>query len=139
MMSFWCGLVGGGGVQGLQEFHSNLNSLDAEMKFTLVWWREQIKLLDTRVFHVNNTLNTRLFRKDMDRNTLLKFDSCHQRRMVHSLPYSQMLRAKRVVNDESDLDLTLLRMAEDFRERGYPQHLININKENVYGSDRKTL
>lgn len=67
------------------------------MKFTLVWSKEEVQFLDTTVYIENFRLTNKLYRKPTDRNILLKFDSCHPRKMVKSWPYSQMLRARRVV------------------------------------------
>lgn len=41
--------------------------------------------------------------------------------MVQSLPFSQMLRAKRIVEGEPALEGALAGMAQSFRDRGYPQ------------------
>lgn len=70
---------------------------------------------------------------------MLRYDSCHPCRKVHSLPYSQMLRAKRIVDNESVLPGAMREMSQGFRERGYPQKVINEHKEKVLDIDRGTL
>lgn len=76
----------------LHEFQEFLNSLDADMKLTLVWSREEVQFLDTKVVIENHTVTNRLHRNATDRNTLLKIDSCHPRKIVKSLPYSQFVK-----------------------------------------------
>lgn len=132
-------LVGTGEVEELPEFHTYLNSLDAEMQFTLVRSKEQTQFLDTTVFPVNNILNTRLLRKDTDRNRHLKCDSRHPRKMVPSPPYSRILREKQVVCGQSDLDTTSSKMADGFQERGYPQKLIDTHSQKVKDIGRQSL
>lgn len=63
--------------------------------------------------------------------------------MVQSLPFSQMLRAKRIVEGEPALEGALAGMAQSFqdRDRGYPQkkEIIEEHKERVLELDRGTL
>lgn len=80
---------------------------------------------------VDHKLGTSLYRKETDKNTLLRYDSCHPWRMEHSLPFSQMLWAKRIVDKEPALEETLVRMKENFRDRGYPQKIIDQHRERV--------
>lgn len=72
-----------------------------------------------------------MHKKETDRNTLLTFDSCHPRKMSKSLPYSQMLRVRRIVTNEEDLEGTLEQMVTGFRERGYPHYLAEEHKQKV--------
>lgn len=51
--------------------------------------------------------------------------------MVQSLPYSLLLRAKRIVSNSEEVDGTLLKMAEGFSERGYPQKVRQAKKQGV--------
>lgn len=112
-------LVWTGTERELREFHLYINSLD-DVKFTVVVSKTEIQFLDTTVRFDQSSLTTQLFRKETDRNTLLKFDSCHPRKMVRALPYSQMLRAKRVEAKVDSLENALDLMTNNFRDRGYP-------------------
>lgn len=58
-----------GGTEELDEFHLSLNSLDDDLTFALTWSYESVQLLDTWVYC--------MLKKLIDRNTLVRFDSCH--------------------------------------------------------------
>lgn len=50
--------------------------------------------------------------------------------MVKALPFSQMLRARRIVENESHIKETLTEMEKGFLERGYPNtQFANIGRE----------
>lgn len=72
-------LIWTGDIQELQDFHSYLNTTDAEVNFTLTCSQEELHFLDTKVSVCNGKLFTSLYKKNTDRNTLLKFDSCRER------------------------------------------------------------
>lgn len=105
----------------------------------MVWSTEWIQFLDTKVFPVGNRLSICLHKKETDRNTLLKFDSCHPRRMIKALPFSQMLRARRIVEDGKQVKDTLGMMERGFRTRGYPQYKIDEQKDKVLEHNRNEL
>lgn len=87
--------------------------------------------MDTKVILKNGLLTMALYKKDTDWNTLLRFDSCHPRKMVESLPYSQVIRAKRIIGEVEDMEAALDGMANDFRIRGYPQKLIDDQRQEL--------
>lgn len=122
-----------GDFKELEEFHTFLNSIDNYVKFTLVWSRESLQFLDIKVYFADGRLCIELFRKEMDKNTLLRFDSCHPHKMNQSLPYSQMLHARRIVDDEAKIDGTLTEIVQNFQQRGFPQDLISTQINNVKG------
>lgn len=132
-------LIWSGTEHELVDFRRFLNTLDPDLKFTLLWSKLEIQFLDTTVFFEGDSLSTKLYRKPTDRNTLLKYDSCHPRNMVKSLPYSQMLRARRVVAKEDTFISTLDEMTNLFRERGYPSRVIQGHRDKVEHMDRTGL
>lgn len=60
---------------------------------------------------MGNKWHTELYINSMDRNMLLRFDSSHPRSMIKSLPYSQMLRVKGVIDVK--VNATLEQMAKN--------------------------
>ena len=74
--------------------------------------------------------------KPTDKNTTLMYSSHHPRNMVRALPYSQMLRAKRIVSTDEELEKSLTMMTARFRERGYPRKLLKMHRERVTKLDR---
>ncbi|OCT78296.1 hypothetical protein XELAEV_18029403mg [Xenopus laevis] len=78
-----------------------------------------IQFLDVMVYKdlSLNKLQTKIYQKPTDRNTLLHYSSSHPRHLLDSLPRSQMLRAIRITNDEQERNVALNRMASQFLER----------------------
>ena len=87
-------------VEEFTEFHNYLNSCNDHLKFTLEFNRERISFLDVQVYRRANTIQTDLFRKPTDRNSLLRGDSFHPRPLVKSLPVSQFHRVRRICSED---------------------------------------
>lgn len=68
---------------------------------------DSIQFLDTEVSHIDGKFYTKLYVKPTDRNTLVRFNSAHPRRMIKALLYSQLMHVKKIVNIESELDPAL--------------------------------
>lgn len=51
--------------------------------------------------------------------------------MVKSLPYSQLMRARHITQNEEKWDDTVNQMTNNFCERGYPMPLINKHIDKV--------
>lgn len=126
-----------GNTSQLNTFHAFLNQIDQSIQFTLTYSHEKIQFLDTEISLRDGTLHSDLYFKKTDRNTLLKYNSCHPRKMVKSLPLSQMLRVRRIVDTEDRVDKALAEMVTKFKERGYPHTLIELHKKTVRGLKRE--
>lgn len=129
-------LIWTGSENQLHEFHGFLNSFDVHVKFMVVWSCESLQVFDTRVLLEGGQLRTDLFKKETNRNTVLRFDSCHPRKMIQALLFSQMLRARRIVSDEDKIHNTLEVMSSDFLQRGYPEHLVTTHRNGVSSMPR---
>ena len=58
--------------------------------------------LDTKVYrNKNGTLCTTIYRKPSDRHNFLHYESAHPKALKDSIPYSQVLRIKRVCSETS--------------------------------------
>lgn len=118
-------------TETLEEFFSFLNTIERSIKFTMTWSRESIQFLDTLVYIEDGKLKTDLFVKNTDRNNLLQFKSLHPRGMLESLPYSQLLRIKRIVDDPRKYNRRKYEMGRKFLDRGYPKKLIEGHIQKV--------
>ncbi|CAJ0931895.1 unnamed protein product [Ranitomeya imitator] len=123
----------------LETFHGFLNQIYPELQFTLTQSTTQIQFLDTLVYKAGSRLETDIFIKTTDRNGLLAFDSNHPRRMVGSLPWSQLLRVRRIVSDEERIDLRLSEMCNKFIARGYPPREVIKYKNKAYNCSRASI
>ncbi|CAJ0956533.1 unnamed protein product [Ranitomeya imitator] len=127
---FFC--IWGGSVEDLLSFTRVLNSIRSELQFTLNWHMTQISFLDTLVIkNDRGTLSTDIFTKPTDTNNLLHYTSCHPSSTQNSLPRSQFARIKRIVSDTNLVPIRLDEMANTFRNRHYPQELLNKEKARV--------
>lgn len=105
--------------------------MDSCITFTVTYSSEVIHFLDMEISLQDDILHSDLFIKSTDRNTLLDYTSCHSRKMVRSLPLSQMLCVRRVVDRDEKIDRALMNMVAKFRERGYPRTLVEHHSTRV--------
>ncbi|XP_044129867.1 uncharacterized protein LOC122923195 [Bufo gargarizans] len=127
-------LIWNGDSTSLESFHNF--KLDPEIAFTLTYSDTHVQFLDTTVSVVGDKLSTDIFTKPTDCNTLLHYNSCHPRSTIDSLPYSQLLRVKRVVQDAEMLPTRYAQMVRKFRERGYPHQVIDKHLNKVRGTQQ---
>ncbi|XP_069582750.1 uncharacterized protein [Ranitomeya imitator] len=82
-----------GNHTSLQEFHNNINTARPELSFTLAFHDNEVTFLDTKVLKdALGNLNTDLYSKPTDCNSLLLYNSCHPKSTKDSLPRSQFKR-----------------------------------------------
>ena len=72
-----------------------------------------------------NKVNLLQTYKSTDRHQYLHFDSCHASHTKASIVYSQALRMKRICSRRSDLIVNINKLKDSFRERGYPEEIVN--------------
>ena len=112
-------------VENLHKFHQYLNSRNDHLRFTLEFSDTQISFLDVLVLKEGDTLQTDLYRKPTDRNTLLRGDSFHPRHLIKSLPISQFHRARRVCSSNEHYKKQAADLTNRFLVRGYKPEWIN--------------
>ena len=102
-----------------------LNQQHHSIKFTSEWSENEISFLDTKVKRDSqNKMYTDLYTKPTDTNSYLRYDSAHPPCVKRSLPYSQFLRLRRICRNEEDFQRHAEIKADQFREKGYPEKLI---------------
>lgn len=92
-----CGTTMGANVE---DFHMFLNNVFPDIAFTLSFSTGNLQFLDVNINFTGEDLHTELYTEITDCNTLLHFDSWLPKSMIDSLPYSQMLRVKRILDIE---------------------------------------
>ncbi|XP_073435684.1 uncharacterized protein [Dendrobates tinctorius] len=110
-----------GSREELQEFFDFLNSINETIKFTMECSRVELNFLDVLIRKDGEKLDTELFCKKTDRNNLLHYSSHHPQKMLDAIPYSQYLRAKRIVSRDEKLTETVDNMSKKFVQRGTPK------------------
>ncbi|CAJ0964342.1 unnamed protein product [Ranitomeya imitator] len=86
------------------------------------------------IINASRNIETDLFVKSTDRNSLLKYDICHPHHIKRALPKSQHDRVDRIVSNPDTSRLRHSEMSAKFRSRGYPDHVLKF-KQNTLGSD----
>ncbi|KAM9305342.1 LOW QUALITY PROTEIN: uncharacterized protein PAF06_013880 [Gastrophryne carolinensis] len=113
-------------VDDLLQFTARLNSAKPTISFTLEHSDSQVHFLDVQISIKDHMIHTDLYKKEMDRNTFLRFDSFHPTNMKTSLPYSQFIRLRHIISD----DHTYLERAEtyikDFLESDREQDFMEL-------------
>ena len=68
-------------------------------------------------------LSTSVYYKPTDSHSYLTYTSSHPKSCKDSIPFSQMLRLRRLCSDETDFDMQADNMTTFFKERGYPSNI----------------
>lgn len=129
-------VIWGGSMTALDELFSYLNTIDRSIKFTMTCSRESLQFLDTLVTIENNRLKTDLFVKVTDRNNLLQYKSQHPNGMLESLPYSQLLRVKRIVDDPNKYQERKFVDGEKILREGVSKKLVEKHMQRVNETER---
>lgn len=77
-------------------------------------------------------IDTTLFRKPTERNTLLQYSSYHPLGLWDGLPYRQFLRIQRNCKWKKDFLREAAILTEKLANRGYPRHLITSARKHAW-------
>ena len=98
---------------------------------------EMINFLDINfTFDKNNVLQTDLYKKPTDARNYLNFSSCHPQYTFSSVVYSQALRLRRIINDDSRFKVRLSELGRDFEKCNYPVKMIQNILQKVAATKR---
>jgi len=113
------------GKDSLDDFLDHLNSCHSTIKFTSEISTEKIHFLDTTV-HIDQdrTIYTDLYCKPTDSHNYLLYNSAHPNHLKKSLPYSQLLRVRRICTKLADFDRNATNLGAHFLRRHYPPHIV---------------
>ncbi|CAJ0966304.1 unnamed protein product, partial [Ranitomeya imitator] len=113
-----------GDANTLQDFHADLNSCTPNITFSLQFSDQSINFLDTLVMiGADGGVDTDLYVKPTDKNSLLLYSSNHPRHVKKALPKSQHDRVRRIVSNPVQRTTRHIEMDKKFRDRGYPSTL----------------
>ena len=83
------------------------------------------QFLDIQFKFVDGVLTTDIFRKETDANRYLYYNSFHPRHVFRSTVYSQALRYRRIINNDSLLKERLDELSIFFVNSGYPDKFVH--------------
>jgi hypothetical protein len=81
--------------------------------------------------HGTSRLTTSIHYKLTDSHSYLSYNSSHPPRCKNSIPYSQLLRLRRICSDDDDYCTKAEEMKAFFIQRGYPRHVLEAALERV--------
>ena len=89
----------------LDKFLTHLNECHHSIKFTTEVSPEKVNFLDTTIrLDTDRKPYTDLYCKPTDAHNYLLYNSCHPKHLTRSLPYSQLLRIRRICQKIEDYD-----------------------------------
>ena len=118
-------------LDSLKTFVEQLNQFHPTIKFELNYSYTEITFLDTLVYIENNLLKTKVYTKPTDKKQYLHFSSSHPQHIKSSIPYSQALRYRRIITDNSILKTSLNNLVDKFLCRNYPKTQVQLNVNKV--------
>ncbi len=87
--------------------------------------------INLSINHTTAKIDTTVHYKPTDSHAYLSYDSSHPRRCKDSIPYSQLLRLRRLCSDNEDFIIKTEEMISFFKARGYPDHVLQSALDRV--------
>lgn len=117
-------------MEPLQQFITQLNANNNNIKFTSQWSSEEINFLDVTIYRQDNKLGTKVFFKPTDRNSYLPTQSGHHPLWLKNSPKGQIVRVKRNCSQTDDFNSQSKVLTERFKAKGYnPQFFDKVVEE----------
>ena len=101
------------------------NNFHPNFKFTHERSRQEISFLDVTVRVNHGEFITNLYFKSTDGHRYLHFELCHPSHAKSSIIFSQALRIRRICSKKNDLVANVRKLKDWFKERGYPEDMVN--------------
>lgn len=122
----------------LEEFVQYINQANANLTFKCEFDQE-INFLDLHIYKNVEKLETTLFSKPTDRNTILFAKSQHPRHMITNIPVGQFLRVRRNCSTNAEFQSKSTGLYNKFKERGYPDQILTTAFERAQSTERNSL
>lgn len=120
-------------LQDFDDFLSILNNSHPTIKFKATISKTSIEFLDVTIYKGDNfrdfgILDTKVYFKPTDTHELLHKLSYHPKHTFKGILKSQVLRFKRICNNDSDFELACHILFKSLRERQYSRRLLRTIK-----------
>ena len=120
----------------LEAFISYAETFCPFLKFTHCISNSSVVFLDTELSISDRKIKTNLHFKPTDSHNYLMYPSNHPRSCTNSIPYSQLLRARRICSDDQDFTKVSKQIISFFEERHYPPSVLSDALNRIQGIDR---
>lgn len=128
-----------GTEKALLEFKDTLDHCLPTISFTIEHSQKQVHFLDVLISVQNGTLVTDQYCKPTDRTTYLASDSFHPDPLKKGLPYSQLIRLRRITSNDEMFNKRAEVMMQDFRTRGYDDITLRTAYDKAFQQQRSDL
>ena len=122
----------------LNQFITPVNSFHPALKYTWEISDTSLAFLDIKLSIEGNGLCTSVHYKPTDSHSYLLYSSSHPSHVKNSIPYSQLLRLRRLCSEDSDFSLKSEEMCHFFNKRGYPASVIQAGHHRAQQIDRQS-
>ena len=129
-------LLWAGNNDDLLTFYRHINSFHPTIKFTMQSSKTDVSFLDIHIKLQDGLLHTDMYTKPTDRKAYLPSSSCHPKHCINNIPFSQLLRARRLCSKDEDFESQANSILEAFKRRGYPTRVLNEARRKVHNIPR---
>lgn len=124
----------------LKHFLAYVNSSTPFLKFSMEFDTHTINFLDLTITKdARGDIRTSIYRKPMERNTLLHANSNHPNHLKTNIPTGQFLRLRRNCSDPLDFETKAEDLKNRFKHRNYSSHCIENAYQRAKNTSRSTL
>ena len=110
----------------LEEYIAFVSNFHPALQFTHTITETELPFLDINLRISGDRIRTSIHYKATDTHSYLHYDSSHPRHCKESLPYSQLLRLRRICSDQADFLNKAQEMASFFRDADTAHKLYNM-------------
>ena len=115
----------------LEEYIAFVSNFHPALQFTHTISETELPFLDINLRISGDHIRTSIHYKATDTHSYLHYDSSHPRHCKQSLPYSQLLRLRRICSDQADFLNKAQEMASFFERRGYSAQTLKHDLEKM--------
>lgn len=98
-----------------------------------------LPFLDTITTIHNQHISTSLYSKTTDSHSYLHYSSQHPKKCKDNIPYSQMLRVKRICSSPTAFQQHATQVQQFFTDRNYPNHITTSSYQKTQNISRDSL
>ena len=127
------------GEAELETLLTKLNQFHPTIKFTEEHSEYGIPFLDTFTYIDGKELKTRVYHKPTDNKQYLHYNSCHPLQQKNAIPYSLLVRAKRICTEEEHFISEAKMIIKKLRDRRYPEYILKRAAQKIQEITRRQL
>ena len=122
------------------KFKQQIYEIHPSIKFNFNFSTKEINFLDTVFYKIQSgKLETKLCRKESDRQAYLHRKSKHSESLKRSIPFVQVLHLRCICSTNNELQDSCDKLCNKLIKRGYKQQEINKGIKRSKTLDRKKL